>query len=99
MTHSQFKHTAAPWEHYDDTGPKGKTGRHEIIAFGRTVARIYSTKGLEGEDEANACLIAAAPEMLEALDAVLDRYEIESVLAAPTLSKVRAAVAKARRRV
>lgn len=64
------KHTPGPWTHYDDS--KSHVHRHEIVALGKTVARIYCTNGDEEEDAANARLISAAPQMLEALQTVLN---------------------------
>ena len=61
------EHTPGPWAHYDD---RDTTQRHEIAATGKTVARIYCTNGHEEEDDANARLIAAAPELLSALEAI-----------------------------
>ena len=66
------KHTPGPWTHYDDS-EDGKTNRHEIAAIGKTVARIYCTNGMEAEDCANARLIAAAPDLLAALRALLQQ--------------------------
>lgn len=50
------KHTPGPWNLYDDTA---STGRIEIVALGKTVARIYHS--VPEEDLPNAHLIAAAP--------------------------------------
>lgn len=66
------KHTPGPWFHYDDT-PRRIHG-HEIAATGKTVARIYCTKGDEAEDAANARLIAAAPDLLEALEWIVNNH-------------------------
>jgi hypothetical protein len=66
-------HTPTPWSHYDDTGPDGKTGRHEIVAIGKTVARIYATKGMEAEDAANAALIVKAVNAFDPLVSALER--------------------------
>ena len=63
------KHTPGPWTHYDDSK---STHRHEIVALGKTVARVYCTNGREIEDAANAQLISAAPQMLEALQTILN---------------------------
>lgn len=61
-------HTPGPWVFYDDSND-GKTNRIEIVATGKTVARIYNS--VQAEDLPNARLIAAAPELLEALVAVM----------------------------
>lgn len=61
---SKQQHTPGPWVFYDDSND-GKTNRIEIVALGKTVARIYHS--VPAEDLPNARLIAAAPELLEAL--------------------------------
>lgn len=74
---SDIKHTPGPWSFYDDSND-GKTNRIEIVAIGKTVARIYHS--VPEEDLPNARLIAAAPELLEALIAVVsvaDRATVE----------------------
>ncbi len=91
-------HTSGPWRHYNDTDAAGKTGRHEIQAIGKTIALIYSTCGDEVADLSNAQLISAAPDLLEAVKALVQS-------ANPTLPKdwrrdrpvslARAAIAKA----
>ena len=58
------KHTPGPWTFYDDSND-GKTNRIEIVAIGKTVAHIYHS--VPTEDLPNARLIAAAPDLLEAL--------------------------------
>lgn len=65
---SEDGHTPGPWTHYDDSA--ASVHRHDIVAKGKTVARVYCTQGDELEDAANARLIAAAPEMLEALQGI-----------------------------
>ena len=59
-----MSHTPGPWKFYDDSND-GKTNRIEIVAIGKTVARIYHS--VPAEDLPNARLIAAAPDLLEAL--------------------------------
>lgn len=61
------KWTPGPWKHYDDSD--SVTRRHEIVALGKTVARIYCSE--PEVDPYNAHLIAAAPELYEALEAVM----------------------------
>jgi hypothetical protein len=53
------QHTPGPWNFYNDSND-GKTNRIEIVAIGKTVARIYHS--VPEEDLPNARLIAAAPE-------------------------------------
>jgi len=62
------KHTPAPWK-FKDTGASAKI----ISADGGTIATIIVTsKGTPEEKKANARLIAAAPELLEAAQKALD---------------------------
>jgi hypothetical protein len=85
---SEFKGTPGKWAVYDDTDD-GKTNRIEIVAVGKTVARIYQSNHVE--DLPNARLLAAAPDLLEALQAVVrvaDRATVEFDMA-------RAAIARA----
>ena len=58
------KHTPGPWTVYDDSND-GKTNRIEIVAIGKTICHIYHSVPVE--DLPNANLIAAAPDLLEAL--------------------------------
>lgn len=81
------QHTPGPWIVYNDSDD-GKTNRIEIAARGKTVARIYHS--VPKEDLPNARLIAAAPDLLEAL-----RVAEESVGDLKALEIVRAAIAKA----
>ena len=82
------KHTPGPWSFYDDSND-GKTNRIEIVAIGKTVARIYHS--VPDKDLPNARLIAAAPDLLESLAFVIrgvpDTWE--------GVQKARAAIAKA----
>ena len=56
-------YTPGPWNLYDDTA---STGRIEIVALNKTIARIY--RSVPEEDLPNARLIAAAPDLLEVLE-------------------------------
>jgi len=62
------QHTSGPWIVYDDSD-YGKTNRIEIAARGKTVAHIYHS--VPEKDLPNARLIAAAPDLLEALKRVM----------------------------
>ncbi len=53
--------TPPPWRHYDDSDSANH--RHSIVAWGKTIAHIYCTKGYEIEDAANARLIAHVHEL------------------------------------
>ena len=71
------QHTPGPWVVYDDSND-GKTNRIEIAARGKTVARIYHS--VPEEDLLNARLIAAAPDLLEALQRLLaDIVEYQTI--------------------
>ena len=87
-------YTPGPWTHYDDATT---TARHEIAASGKTVARVYCTKGDEVVDHANARLIAAAPDLLEALETImLDCQTGNADISDTAGHAMRTAVAKAR---
>lgn len=68
------KHTPGPWSFYDDSND-GRTNRIEIVAIGKTVARIYHS--VPAEDLPNARLIAAAPDLLAALNEFSDYVHAE----------------------
>jgi hypothetical protein len=58
------KHTRGPWRNKSER-PAGHQATHRIYAeSGKLICSII---GLDGEDEANAHLLAAAPEMLAML--------------------------------
>jgi hypothetical protein len=81
-------HTNGPWTIGDDCCVYGNHGM--IRPFVAQIADDYN----DGETQANARLIAAAPDLLEAADdalADLEGYEF----AAETIRKLRAAIAKA----
>jgi hypothetical protein len=79
-------HTRGPWRY--DGG--------EIIGDSRIVATMAWCSGMGAEDKANAALVAAAPDMLEALTEVL--FEDSTKSEADRIKsrvKARAAIAKA----
>ena len=81
-------HTQGPWTIGDDCCVYGNHGI--IRPFVAQIADDYN----DGETQANARLIAAAPDLLEAADdalADLEGYEF----AAETIRKLQAAIAKA----
>jgi hypothetical protein len=93
---TNIKHSPGPWHRDDLLALNGRP----VIA--RTTGRIPISAntddwlGYDGEDEANAYVIAAAPELLEALEAASDW--IDAQLGEPRLeiqAKVQAAIAKA----
>jgi len=88
------KHTPGPWVVYDDS-KDGKTNRIEIAARGKTVARIYHSE--PEEDLPNACLIAAAPDLLEALQTIANGTEFwDAYPPEHPYGKAKAAMLKAR---
>ena len=87
------QYTPGPWKFYDDSND-GKTNRIEIVAIGKTVARIYHS--VPEEDIPNARLIASAPELLEALRLAEAAFIFGANMnMTVVLRKIRAAIAKA----
>ena len=89
------EYTPGPWVFYDDSND-GKTKRIEIAARGKTVARIYHS--VPEEDLPNARLIAAAPELFEALQLTvlhLTNPMALQITRADLVKKAQAAIAKA----
>jgi len=88
------QHTPGPWVVYDDSDD-GKTNQMEIAARGKTVARIYHS--VPEEDWPNACLIAAAPDLLEALRTARDHIDMDAleISHCKDAERIRAAIAKA----
>ena len=81
------KHTPGPW----------KVSMNQIKSNYDTVAQVF-THLVQGRNEANARLIASAPDLLEALEdcvAVMDRELAGLKVIQPELSAARAAIAKA----
>lgn len=88
------KHTLGPWTVDTDTG-----GRKPIMAKDG-ITSVAHTDGLENEDldEANARLIAAAPEMLQALKRAVSMLQAVGMPAdaiPQDLEKMEDAIAKA----
>ena len=86
------KHTPGPW--ITDSKERTDTARYIMAAarpFPHTIARIDLVN--RAEDEANAALIAAAPELLEALEALISPV---GVVMLHDLDRARAAIAKVR---
>ena len=99
------KHTPGPWmvHTYDvNLGPYNKA--LDVGTSGRAVAKVigeFENPKVGDQARANARLIAAAPELLEALEAVTRRLEHvlhkNGISALPTdIKNARAAIAKAR---
>lgn len=96
---SEFKGTPGPWEfkyseEYDtDRGSFiGKDGR-QVCWFGDGET-YYPTDGTEPSHK-DIALISAAPELLEALQDMVESYQYEASMENPSLLKARAAIAKA----
>mgnify|MGYP000908188979 CR=1 FL=1 len=70
-----MKHTPGPWQIM--TTPKGNLGIHHNTGnYQRNICTTpyIPAQLLHPEDAANAALIAAAPDMLEALELVMETY-------------------------
>ena len=94
---SETKHTQGPWRinKYGSIGA-GERGTEPIVAI---VEPFYSVDRRHGDHAANARLIAAAPDMLEALTALLARFddnpELSELIGRVEIERARAAIAKA----
>ena len=82
---SETKHTPVPWHTAGDQGVQIRSQRDQI-------AKVWTMRG--NEWKANARLIASAPELLEALKAVLAN-SLDSKGLADAHKQARAAIAKA----
>ena len=72
-----MNHTPGPW-HWDSDAIKGDPldrRRYRVTALGRTITQIYYTSEWSGQAEADAKLIACAPDMLDVLRAVAAHFE------------------------
>ena len=95
-------HTRGPWEiHRRENGYAylhAPHDPHEWRDFARVVVEMDDT-GPSNEGAANAHLIAAAPDLLEALEEVVRKFDVapDAVKNVPLgIMKARAAIAKAR---
>lgn len=89
------KHTQGPWEAFSLGNFIGVTGKKSDIAYTRLKEITLDNARSIDEDEANASLIAAAPELLEALqlaDAILSGANMNVSVVE---KKVKSAIAKA----
>ena len=90
------KHTPAPW--IMEFRPGHWERRWEISAFDGScicVGDDWETS-FRSEGDANARLIAAAPELLEALEGMVSEFDGCYADGEPAMIKARAAIAKAR---
>lgn len=87
------KHTPGPWTNRGRIPQPGLP--HSTVAAKTLIARVYSEAfGDIEQEEANARLMAAAPELLEALENLL-RYLETDDMRDLDMNKARAAIAKA----
>ena len=89
-------HTQGPWKCCP-----ASVHRPEIItAHNKVICSVWSGGSVSqityDEWQANIHLIASAPDLLEALEAVIDLQDADSVFATPILAQARAAIAKAK---
>lgn len=73
---SGHKHTPGPWEHCHASDGRCACGRIYSTSTDTEVASLASDEDAAQGDErvANAHLIAAAPDMLDALEGILAHY-------------------------
>lgn len=95
---SEAKHTPGPWFSMDDRdgnirGLRGRHGPESVnVVNWNGISRASSANG-----QANARLISAAPELLEALEAITALYDTdEGCRSIPEYTAARAAIAKAK---
>lgn len=97
MSEKKNKHTPGPW-----VGETAKSHGANITIYGTEAGDAVDVcdvvyRGDETQVEANAHLIAAAPDMLEALEAALAYLVMAGTdHAEPTRATIRAAIKKAR---
>jgi hypothetical protein len=84
------QHTPGPWSVVEDRVPSSL----EIFADKSAICECWRRADVATE-MANARLIAAAPELLDALNAMIDEFEGCYADADPTLINAKAAIAKA----
>lgn len=100
------KYTPGPWEVYDWTESMNKTNRHigvkpcDGLDFPSDICKINTRREASDRTDdqalADACLIAAAPDLLEALELYIDDLESDLTPFNPRYQKARAAILKAR---
>lgn len=91
-------HTLGPW--ITDDADKHDIARYvmsDLRPFPHTIARLElgRHRAERAEQEANARLMAAAPELLEALEEMLSAWDEGPAYGAASADKARAAIAKA----
>ncbi|MFA7662865.1 MAG: hypothetical protein WCX88_03020 [Patescibacteria group bacterium] len=106
---NETKHTQGPWQVVNtDTSEYSVIAPGKIINYGsgeEAVIVMHTPQGQlpgdDGENAANAALIAAAPDLLAALETIYENKTrsttpLEYVEWTATLKQVRAAIAKAK---
>jgi hypothetical protein len=96
---SSAKHTPGPWRVWRDQDPK-----EPVQICGMESDFVCEISGINTNREANASLIAAAPELLEALDGFLELcgqgvFQVDNCDQGDVIrwtEKARAAIAKAK---
>ena len=82
---SEIKHTPGPWVNHGRITQPGLP--HSAVAAETLIARVYSKHFGDTEQEiANANLIAAAPELLEAVQSLLKFVSDPAGFSVPMLS-------------
>ena len=90
------KHTPGEWKNHGRM-PNAPGLPCSVVAANTLLARVYSEAFGDAEQEtANANLISAAPDLLEALEEALQTAEFEKHPERPWHSKARAARSKAK---
>jgi hypothetical protein len=85
------KHTPGPWRMVECPEIHDEGNAYEIEVDGQTIAHIYASEDMD----ANARLVSAAPDMLEALKAALLRLDHHDAQSAPEALQCRDAIKKA----
>lgn len=84
-------HTQGPWSYIGNGDVVAKSDKY--CGGEKDIASVFLT--VNDEDEANARLIAAAPDLLAALNTWLAQYSAEEYEDCPEVVQTRAAIAKA----
>ena len=96
----QAGHTPGPWIVHSYTVTVGSFNKGKDVGpIGRAVCTVigaFEQSSIGDEAQANATLIAAAPDLLAALEAMLDDGDVCEVMGAEWEASARAAIAKAR---
>ncbi len=90
----ETKWTLGPWR-YDRTNGSPTTGQH-MIAGGKPGYLAEARDCGSGDVIANAHLIASAPDLYEALEAIRDNEVVRAVCPSPLWAKMADALLKAR---